>query len=321
MIRQKAFENNNRMLKGGLHCHTTRSDGRGTPEEVIKMHADNGYDFLALTDHRVYNRKDLAPGSGVLMIPGIEVDAKFEGGPGFRCFHVVCIGPDDETNGFNDGERVEFGIIRDQFDFQRHLDQIRVKGNLAFYCHPEWSSTPARYFDKLEGLTGMEIWNTGCVMDNDMDTDAAYWDELLGMGHWLNGIATDDGHGMDQHCKGWVMVNSQKDIRSVLQALEDGSFYSSCGPVIKDFYIEDGFARIFTDPCSRIIFHSDRHPNYMIKANAGELLTFGEYDLRDDHEYIRASVVDVSGRKAWTNPLGTADCVKTNPGTNPKGMR
>ena len=37
MKQQQAFGGNEKMLKGGLHCHTTRSDGRGTPEEVI-MH-------------------------------------------------------------------------------------------------------------------------------------------------------------------------------------------------------------------------------------------------------------------------------------------
>ena len=35
------------MLKGGLHCHTTRSDGDGTPEEVIRLHKENNYDFIA----------------------------------------------------------------------------------------------------------------------------------------------------------------------------------------------------------------------------------------------------------------------------------
>ena len=59
MKRQAAFENTgNKMLKGALHCHTTRSDGRGTPEEVIAKHADHGYDFMALTDHRIYNKKN-----------------------------------------------------------------------------------------------------------------------------------------------------------------------------------------------------------------------------------------------------------------------
>ena len=35
MTRQAAFDNAGRPLKGALLCHTTRSDGRGTPEEVI----------------------------------------------------------------------------------------------------------------------------------------------------------------------------------------------------------------------------------------------------------------------------------------------
>lgn len=34
--RQAAFINPGKMLKGALHCHTTRSDGAGTPEEVIR---------------------------------------------------------------------------------------------------------------------------------------------------------------------------------------------------------------------------------------------------------------------------------------------
>ena len=50
-MQQQAFTGKNRMLKGGLHCHTTRSDGKGTREEVIAKHVQNGYDFLALTDH------------------------------------------------------------------------------------------------------------------------------------------------------------------------------------------------------------------------------------------------------------------------------
>ena len=61
MIRQSAFTGSAPLLKGGLHCHTTRSDGKGTPEEVIRLHKQNGYDFLALTDHRVYNYENFAP--------------------------------------------------------------------------------------------------------------------------------------------------------------------------------------------------------------------------------------------------------------------
>ena len=77
-MQQQAFNKEHRMLKGGLHCHTTRSDGRGTPEEVERLHARHGYDFLALTDHNFYNYADYAPETGLLIIPGMEIDAEIE---------------------------------------------------------------------------------------------------------------------------------------------------------------------------------------------------------------------------------------------------
>ena len=39
-------------FKGNLHCHTTVSDGKLSPDEVVALYRDLGYDFLALTDHR-----------------------------------------------------------------------------------------------------------------------------------------------------------------------------------------------------------------------------------------------------------------------------
>lgn len=69
-----------------------RSDGRGTPEEVERLHARHGYDFLALTDHNFYNYADYAPETGLLIIPGMEIDAEIDSDLGM-CFHSVCIGP------------------------------------------------------------------------------------------------------------------------------------------------------------------------------------------------------------------------------------
>ena len=74
-MQQQAFTGKNRMLKGGLHCHTTRSDGKGTPEEVIAKHVQNGYDFLALTDHRKYNLKNFT-NLPITIVPGVEIDRK-----------------------------------------------------------------------------------------------------------------------------------------------------------------------------------------------------------------------------------------------------
>jgi hypothetical protein len=40
-------------LKGNMHTHTFWSDGDDFPESVVQWYKENGYDFLALTDHNV----------------------------------------------------------------------------------------------------------------------------------------------------------------------------------------------------------------------------------------------------------------------------
>ena len=304
MKRQQAFENKKTMLKGALHCHTTRSDGDGTPEETIRLHKSNGYHFMALTDHRIYNYKNFAPDVDITIIPGMEFDNTIVRENGFRTFHQVYIGPDDETNGYSQDEELPRGEATNQEEFQKYLDEAHEKNNLTIYCHPQWSSTPPRYFDKLEGNFAFEIWNSGCAIEDEMDTDnGMYWDELLGMGKRLYAVATDDGHAMYQHCKGWVMVNSENNVKAILKALQEGKFYSSCGPEIKDFYIDDeNIVHIETSECEKIIFQCDKHPSKKINAE-GDTFTGTQLQIKDDWEYIRATVVDKEGRKAWTNPI------------------
>ncbi len=304
MKRQEAFINQKNMLKGGLHCHTTRSDGKGTPEEVIRLHKENGYDFLALTDHRIYNYKNYAEDVDITIIPGMEFDNTIDRTDGFRTFHEVYIGPDDETNGYAQDEELPRGEEPNQEAFQKLLDDAHRRNNLTFYCHPQWSSTPARYFDKLKGNFAMEVWNSGCAVENDMDTDnGPCWDELLGMGQRIFGVATDDGHAMYQHCKGWVMVNAENNVKSILDALKNGAFYSSCGPVIKDFYVdEENTVHVETSECEKILFHCDKHPSRKFTAEDKPLVS-AQADLKNSYEYIRVTVVDKEGRKAWTNPI------------------
>ncbi len=302
MKRQEAFINQKKMLKGGLHCHTTRSDGSGDPAEVIRLHKENDYDFLALTDHRIYNYKNFAEDVEITIIPGMEFDNTFDKENGFRTFHTVFIGPDSEENGYRQDERVASGEAKTQQEFQRYLDEAHLKNNLTLYCHPEWSSTPTRYFDKLKGNFAFEIWNSGCAIEDEMDTDnGKYWDELLGLGVKLFAVATDDGHKMYQHCKGWVMVNAENNVKSIIEALKNGAFYSSCGPEIKDFYIDDELVvHIETSACEKIIFQCDKHPSRKIE---GDGITEAHQQIDKGYEYVRVTVIDKQGRRAWTNPI------------------
>lgn len=135
MIRQSAFTGSAPLLKGGLHCHTTRSDGKGSPEEVIRLHKQNGYDFLALTDHRVYNYENFAPDADIVIVPGMEMDRSIEGFPGVHCFHTVCLGTKDST--YAQEQTFPTGRVSGQEEFQKVLDDLHAAGQMTIYCHPE----------------------------------------------------------------------------------------------------------------------------------------------------------------------------------------
>ena len=308
MKRQQAFlDKNKRFLKGGLHCHTTRSDGQLTPEEVIIYAKTQGYDFMAITDHQIYTLESYAPETGVLVIPGMEYGNDLVKGHGFRCFHTVCLGPSKEDgNGFEHDQKFDWGFAPSSEAYQPFLDEIHEKKNLTILCHPHWSNTSAKYFETQKGNFAMEVWNSGSAIHCDCDGDAAYWDEILGQGKVWYGVATDDAHSYETLCKGWVMVKADKDINSILKALENGEFYSSCGPLIYDFYVEDGKAVIDCSPVSRVRLHSDMHPNRVTTDENGNI-THAEFDIENywagPYDYVRISIVDKDGKKAWTNPI------------------
>ena len=248
----------------------------------------------------------------MIIVPGMEMDRGLPG-PGVHCHHIVSIGPAREDgNGFEQDQRFDSGWISRPQETQAMLDMLHENGNLTVYCHPEWSGTAARDFDMLRGNFAMEVWNTGCAVEDGLDVDNGWlWDDLLSRGQKIWGVATDDGHAMDQHCLGWVMVNAENDVASILDALKAGAFYSSCGPEIYDFRVEDGRAYVECSPVSRIQFRQFNIPYHMV---LGEGITRGDIALRrsSSAQYIRAVVVDSLGRRAWTNPIFLDDADLAN---------
>ena len=299
-IRQAAFEQKRKMLKGNLHCHTTRSDGKGAPDNVIRLFDANGYDFLALTDHRYYNYVNYAPDTDVLIIPGMEMDCKLPGA-GIHCIHTVAIGPEKQDgNGYEQDERLESGRFEHAAEAQPIFDDILAHNNLSIFCHPNWSGNTSAEVQAVSGYSMIEIWNSGCAINNDTDRNAPYWDELLLDGKHIWGVATDDGHPMLDHCHGWVRVNAEKNVSSILEALKAGAFYASTGPEIYDFFVEDGVAHVVCSPCAKIRF---RHFRVPYPVQSGYDLTGAQQKVWEGSNYIRAEVIDDKGRTAWTNPI------------------
>lgn len=298
MIRQQAFAEKRKMLKGALHIHTTRSDGRISPEEMMQYFYDRGYDFLSLTDHRIYNYINFRPDLPMTVIPGMEHDCAYQ----YRPYHTVCLGlSKEEGNGYNQDDSFASEEIYEDEKCREWLKEIHNKNNLTIYCHPEWSSTEARLFEDHTDHFAMEIWNSGSVVDCNVDKDAPYWDEILGQGKVLYGVAADDCHGYKYAGMGWVMVNAENNVPSLLDALKNGAFYSSCGPEIYDFYIDGNTAYLDCSPAAKIRLHCDMHLTNIVRAKNGPL-THAEFDITG-YDYARITVIDEQGRYAWTNPI------------------
>ena len=77
------FKKKGNWYKGNLHLHTTNSDGTYTPEEICIVYKNEGYNFIAITDHgKVTSVKKNFP--SFLVIKGAELDN--------GNFHVVALG-------------------------------------------------------------------------------------------------------------------------------------------------------------------------------------------------------------------------------------
>jgi predicted metal-dependent phosphoesterase TrpH len=86
-----------------LHTHTTASDGRLTPEQLISHAADVGLCAVAITDHDTVDgitpARQYARQIGMPFIPGIEISAEYTA---LGTMHILGYFIDETTESFSD---------------------------------------------------------------------------------------------------------------------------------------------------------------------------------------------------------------------------
>ena len=96
--------------KANLHCHSTVSDGRWSPERIKAEYMARGYSVIAYTDHDVLiPHQDLTDESFVAL-SGYELEIDREGNPP-KCCHMCMIALDPEKR--YDAQRPGGGLLRD----------------------------------------------------------------------------------------------------------------------------------------------------------------------------------------------------------------
>ena len=284
----KLFQEGKPVYRANFHLHTTRSDGRQSPEDAAALYRRMGYDILAITDHRKVT--EIPAPEGLLLVPGVELDFMLE----TQAVHLLGIGVDGRI------------IHRWQpmGTPQQAIDDIRACGGRAILAHPAWSLNTPETMAAMTGLSAVEVWNSVSAppLNADRADSSSLLDVTAALGRPLPFVANDDTHLYETEvAQGWTMIQADAlAVPAVLDALDRGSFYATQGPAIHQLEIADGQMRVTCSPAERIIFCSNQ-VWVAGRTRVGKGMTESVYDIQPGDHFVRVQVTDAEGKHAWSS--------------------
>ncbi len=150
-----------------LHTHSTYSDGKSTPEELVEQAKKSGIKHLAIADHNTLNAyKETNIKDESIIIPAIEFDSWY----GYVFLHLLGYGIDTNSKEIEKfcaktKKGTEADIVR-IFSFNKHpkklIEAIHKAGGIAVLAHPAccWALSLDRLVKNLKnlGLDGIECY-------------------------------------------------------------------------------------------------------------------------------------------------------------------
>lgn len=275
-------------LRGNLHAHTDRSDGKRSPQAVLDDYAARGYGFLMISDHDIYtSAADHArwDARGMVLIPGNEVTRD-----GVHLLHVgagAYVAPDA--------------------DRQKVIDQAKASGGFVIVNHPnwfkDWDHCTQETLERWTGYRGIEIFNgtIGRLEGSQFATDR--WDRLLSKDRRVWGFANDDSHMEAEDVGlGWNVVQVQAPtVENIVQALSEGRFYASTGVNIRSIQVNGTRIRIETDNAERIIASTIHQRRFAVVDQPWIEVDLAHQPKLD--KYVRFECAGCGEAFAWTQPF------------------
>ena len=286
------FASSKPFFKGNLHCHTTNSDGKLTPEECKHFYRSHGYDFLSITDHRKLSEPTHTE-NGMLLLSGMEMDYFLCG----EVVHLVGVGMTEEI--------AQYDLSRNP---QTAINQYNRCGGRAILAHPAWSLNTVATITGLHGLAAAEIYNSVSTYpwNGDRADSSNVLDAAAAHGALLNFVASDDSHWYNGEAgRSFTMVQADElSQESLFEAIDAGRFYCSQGPEIRQLTVDGNHITVECSPCERAIFYSNLvWTNGRCVSQSG--MTSASYDVHPENgeTFVRVQVMDAEGRSAWSNPI------------------
>jgi hypothetical protein len=271
--------------KAQLHCHTTESDGRFRPRDLLAMYRDADYAFVCITDHNHVTRCDDLNDHRFQAITGTEDTVS-------RLLPVL--GP-------HMGRLFVDAPLREGSP-QERIDRTLADGGIASLCHPSWNGnlwTGAWKEQTLVSLRGfhlLEVWNPHSRSGEDTRLWGAV-SRTRGPAAPVWGVAVDDCHSHKQFNRGWISVKVPEISAGALRrALQDGAFYASTGAV-GDFSAVGQIITVRLEDRGHIRFVDSRG---IVRSQVDG--TESRYAFQGDEQFVRVEVSSPAGM-AWSQPF------------------
>lgn len=315
---------NKNFYAANLHCHSTRSDGKMTVEELKEHYKSNGYSIIAFTDHEHLIDNSHLTDDSFLALTGCEIAIKqFDEfstlkKQDMKVCHLNLIAKDPkniDTPCYNSvydhfiNDKIKDLIVHSCGEYKRVYsgegvsEIIRIaneKGFLVTYNHPRWSLENAADYLGYKGIWAVEIYNHSCALSGLYEYDINTYDDFLRDGQRIACLAADDNHTIKATCGGKTVINAEKlDYDTIIRAMEEHSLYATTGPVINELYIEDGVATLsFEKGEFAVMSTKGRRVKRKNATQEGENTV--SFNIREDDGYVRFDVVDKLGNRANT---------------------
>ena len=236
-------------LKGDLHGHSCRSDGKRDPAALAGHYREQGYDFFALTDHNRYHH-------------GGEIDEVFDGvNTGFtRVFgeevhplgsvlHIVNVCGESSVCDLyiHDMEGYEKAIeeykkkvpvfVPEQYKSRYAkamwtCDRIHETGGVAIFPHPYWRPGRSRVYHSCDEFAAMLLKSgmfdafelVGGMLQDGINRAVALWADLRAEGLKIGVVGSSDVHEINNatfaNCFTvcFAKSNSREDIKEAILA-------------------------------------------------------------------------------------------------------
>ena len=251
-----------RALKGDLHSHSFRSDGRRDPAAVAGYYRELGYDFEALTDHNRYY-----PGGeidevyaglkmGYNRVPGEEIHAPTS------VVHIVHVGGKSSVADLYVHDRP--GYEREIAEYEEKVpadiperyreryaramwatDKIHAAGGIAIFPHPYW--TPDWIYNVCDEFaaillkSGMfdafELMGAAEVEGNNRAV--SLWTGLLAEGVKIPVVGSSDSHQAEMLQQFTVCFAEENENDAIVAAVKAGRCVAvECDPTpVHDEYV------------------------------------------------------------------------------------